>query len=137
MINDLKTITILFRAQHAIERYIRSDIERYGLNTTEFGVLEVLYHKGALPVKTILEKILIAPSSLSYVLGRLEKKAFITKTKQKSDNRSYLVALTEKGKSMFSDIYEEHRIRMRNKLNVLSHADEMALRTLLKKLGKQ
>ncbi len=136
MEQDLKTITILFRAKHGIETFIREDIKRHGLNTTEFGVLEVLYHKGALPVKVILEKILIAPSSLSYVIQRLVNKNYIDKCQQESDGRSFLISLTEKGHEIFSDIYAKHSARVRERLDRLSKDEEVTLRKLLKKIGK-
>src|SRR6266536_2353057 len=41
---------VLARAFGAVERHSRTSIARFGLNSTEFGVLEVLYHKGELPV---------------------------------------------------------------------------------------
>src|SRR5438128_7273787 len=41
---------VLARAFDAVDRHSRASIARFGLGTTEFGVLEVLYHKGELPV---------------------------------------------------------------------------------------
>ena len=101
MKNDLKTLTILLRATNFIQDKIKEDVVQYGLNLSEFGALEVLYHKGPLPVQSICEKVLIANSSMSYVIENLIKKELIEKVKDQNDRRIHIVHLTEKGKKLF------------------------------------
>ena len=111
MTNDLKTITILFRATNQIEKIIAEDVSQYGLNPSEFGALEVLYHKGPLPVQSICEKVLIASSSMSYVIENLIKKNYIVKVKNTEDKRIHFVHLTESGKEIvrksYADLFEK------------------------------
>ena len=38
----LKAVSILLRASQSLETVLKNDIESYGINTTEFGVLELL-----------------------------------------------------------------------------------------------
>lgn len=133
---DLKTLTIFFRARDTLEGLIKSDIASYGLNITEFGTLDALYHKGPLTVNAILEKVLVANSSMSYVLESLRKKGLITKTKHPKDKRSYLITLTDKGKDTFECMYETHQKNMRAHLDVLDEKEEKELQRLLKKIGK-
>jgi len=42
----LELWVVLARAFDAVERHSRASIASFGLCSTEFGVLEVLYHKG-------------------------------------------------------------------------------------------
>lgn len=137
MINDLKTITILFRATNQIEKIIAEDVAQYGLNPSEFGALEVLYHKGPLPVQAICEKVLIASSSMSYVIENLIKKDYIVKVKDKEDKRYHIVHLTEKGNSLMNEIYPKHVNKLRQVIDVLSSDEELILQQYLKKLGKK
>lgn len=137
MINDLKTITILFRATNTIEKIVMSDVAQYGLNASEFGALEVLYHKGPLPVQTICDKVLIASSSMSYVIENLIKKNYIVKVKNEYDKRIHIVHLTETGKLLMDTIYPKHVSHLRDTINVLNNDEERLLQNLLKKLGKQ
>jgi MarR family transcriptional regulator, 2-MHQ and catechol-resistance regulon repressor len=137
MINDLKTITILFRATNTIEKIVLSDVAKYGLNASEFGALEVLYHKGPLPVQTICDKVLIASSSMSYVIENLIKKNYIMKVKNEYDKRVHIVHLTETGKLLMDTIYPKHVSHLRDAINVLNNDEERLLQNLLKKLGKQ
>jgi len=136
MINDLKTITILFRATNEIEKIIADDVLQYGLNPSEFGALEVLYHKGPLPVQSICEKVLIASSSMSYVIENLIKKDYISKTKDIKDKRYHIVELTEKGRNLMDDIYPKHVQKLRKYIDILNQDEELSLQTYLKRLGK-
>ena len=43
---SLKLFIVLTRAMQSITKRVEEDIRNYGLNTTEFAVLELLYHKG-------------------------------------------------------------------------------------------
>jgi MarR family transcriptional regulator, 2-MHQ and catechol-resistance regulon repressor len=134
---DLKTLTILLRATDFIQQKIKEDVSKYDLNLSEFGTLEVLYHKGPLPVQSICEKVLIANSSMSYVIENLIKKEFIEKVKDPSDRRIHIVHLTQKGVMLFDDIYPKHLEHMRSFMDVLDINEEANLQFLLKKLGKQ
>lgn len=133
---DLKTITILFRTQNKLENIIREDVRCHGLNSSEFGALEVLYHKGPLPVQAIKEKVLIASSSMSYVIERLLDKDLITKSISSKDNRVHHVHLSQKGKGLMDEIYPKHVQTLRQTLNILTSEEELQLQTLLKKIGK-
>ena len=137
MSKDLKTLTILFRATNFIQETIKDDVSKHGLNLSEFGALEVLYHKGPLPVQSICEKVLIANSSMSYVIENLIKKELIKKTQNENDRRIHIVDLTEKGRLLFDDVYPKHLDHMRSVIDVLDESEEDELRKLLKKLGKQ
>ncbi len=48
-----------------------------GLGNPEFRVLEVLLHKGPLPVNTIGPRVWLTPGSISIAVDRLEKKALV------------------------------------------------------------
>lgn len=137
MINDLKTITILFRATNEIEKIIADDVSQYDLNPSEFGALEVLYHKGPLPVQSICEKVLIASSSMSYVIENLIRKEFINKTKNIQDKRYHIVELTENGRNLMDVIYPKHVEKLRKVIDILNQDEELSLQSNLKKLGKQ
>jgi MarR family transcriptional regulator, 2-MHQ and catechol-resistance regulon repressor len=135
--NDLKTLTILLRATNFIQEKIKEDVSKYDLNLSEFGALEVLYHKGPLPVQAICEKVLIANSSMSYVIENLIKKQLIDKIKDPSDRRIHIVHLTDKGIMLFDEVYPKHLAHMRSVIDVLDENEEKELQSLLKKLGIQ
>jgi MarR family 2-MHQ and catechol resistance regulon transcriptional repressor len=135
MADNLKTITVLFRAKNSFEALIKKDILSYGLNPSEFGALEALYHKGRLTVQQITEKVLIANSSMTYVLDNLVKRDLITRMKDETDRRIYVVDLTDKGRQFMDDIYPKHYHNMTSVLSCLTKEEERTLQLLLKKIG--
>ena len=111
------------------------DLSRTGLGDSDFRVLEVLLHKGPLPVNTIGPKVWLTPGSISVAVDRLEKKAFV-KRKNTDDRRVRLVELTPKGRALITRIFRKHVIAMEEAAAVLSKEERLTLLRLLKKLGK-
>lgn len=134
---DLKTIISLFRATDAFSKAIQRDVKAYGLNVTEFGIMEALYHKKQMSIKELLEKVLITNSTMSYVIEQLIKKDFIKKQQSQTDRRSYLLTLSNHGYTLMDSAFKLHKKHMRSILDVLSEEEEQALRAMLKKIGKR
>lgn len=66
---------LFWKASHAVMRYDQQSIGRQGFaSLSDFAVLEVLLHKGALPVNTIGEKILLTSGSITTAVQRMEKR---------------------------------------------------------------
>jgi len=123
-----------FRAlmAHSVESL---DLSRTGLGDSDFRVLEVLLHKGPLPVNTIGPKVWLTPGSISVAVDRLEKKALV-KRKNTGDRRVRLVELTPKGRALIIKIFRRHVAAMEKAAGVLSKEERLMLLRLLKKLGK-
>jgi len=134
--NELKTITVLFRAYNSLEKAVRDDIAKYGLNTSEFGVLEALYHKEKLSVKGVIDKVLTPNSSMSYVIENLVNKGYIIKKQSEKDKRSFVLELTQAGRELMAVIFPLHKQNIRDILNVLDREEEIALQKALVKIGK-
>jgi len=117
------------RAQESLK------LGRAGLGDSEFRVLEVLLHKGPLPVNTIGPKVWLTPGSISVAVDRLEKKGLV-KRKNTDDRRVRLVELTPKGRAVITKTFREHAAAMEVAAVVLSKEERLMLMRLLKKLGK-
>jgi MarR family 2-MHQ and catechol resistance regulon transcriptional repressor len=117
---------------HSVESV---DLSRAGLGDSDFRVLEVLLHKGPLPVNTIGPKVWLTPGSISVAVDRLEKKALV-KRKNTDDRRVRLVELTAKGRALIATIFRKHLTAMEKAAGVLSKDERLILLRLLKKLGK-
>jgi MarR family 2-MHQ and catechol resistance regulon transcriptional repressor len=106
-----------------------------GLGDSEFRVLEVLLHRGSLPVNTIGPKVWLTPGSISVAVDRLEKKALV-KRRNTDDRRVRLVELTAKGRALITKTFREHAAAMEEAAVILSKEERLMLLQLLKKLGK-
>ena len=106
-----------------------------GLGDSEFRVLEVLLHRGSLPVNTIGPKVWLTPGSISVAVDRLEKKALV-KRRNTDDRRVRLVELTAKGRALITRTFRKHAAAMEVAAGILSKEERLVLLQLLKKLGK-
>src|SRR5699024_2371398 len=97
---SLKAFVGIKRTNDLLEKSVKKDVRSYGLNISEFAVLELLYNKGPLPINRIQERILIANSITFYVLYKLQKKEYIVRQKDEDDKRSMIVLLTDKGEEL-------------------------------------
>src|SRR6202047_4669621 len=111
------------------------ELSRAGLGDSDFRVLEVLLHKGPLPVNTIGPKVWLTPGSISVAVDRLEKTALVKRTNT-DDRRVRLVELTAKGRALITKTFREHAAAMEEAAGVLSKEERRMLLRLLKKLGK-
>jgi MarR family 2-MHQ and catechol resistance regulon transcriptional repressor len=112
------------------------NLSRTGLGDSDFRVLEVLLHKGSLPVNTIGPKVWLTPGSISVAVDRLERKALVRR-RNTEDRRVRLVELTAKGRALITKTFREHAAAMEEVAGVLSKEERLTLLQLLKKLGKQ
>ncbi|WP_221567376.1 MarR family winged helix-turn-helix transcriptional regulator [Alkalihalobacillus sp. TS-13] len=134
--SSLELFVVLSRAYQSIMEVARKDIQRYGLNLTEFGVLELLYHKGPHPLQKIGGKILLASGSITYVVDKLEEKGYLERKACEKDRRITYAYLTEKGKTLMEDIFPSHEEVLKQALNGITEAEKTEAIRLLKELGK-
>jgi MarR family transcriptional regulator, 2-MHQ and catechol-resistance regulon repressor len=128
---------VLARAFRALAAHAEEslNLSRTGLGDSDFRVLEVLLHKGPLPVNTIGPKVWLTPGSISVAVDRLEKTALV-KRKNTDDRRVRLVELTAKGRALITKTFREHAAAMEEAAGALSKKERLMLLQLLKKLGQ-
>ena len=127
---------ILMKAFRALARHAQRSLHETGLGDSDFRVLEVLLHKGPLPVNTIGPKVDLTPGSISVAIDRLENKALVARKGDPEDRRIRVVELTAQGKKLISKIFQRHATLMESAMGGLSEEEREALIGLLKKMGK-
>ncbi|KUP07597.1 transcriptional regulator [Bacillus coahuilensis m2-6] len=132
---SLKLFIVLSRAFKVISEKSNSGISSFGLNPTEFAVLELLYHKGKQPLQQIGEKILLASGSITYVVDKLEKKGYLERVSCPNDRRVTYAEITESGNKFIGDIFPAHVDMLHEVMSVLSPEEKDEAIALLKKLG--
>jgi MarR family 2-MHQ and catechol resistance regulon transcriptional repressor len=85
---------VMMKAMRALTRYAAAGIEETGLGLSDFGVLEVLLHKGPLPVNTIGPIVDLTPGSISIAVDRRFEKGLVSRVESTEDRRVRIVALT-------------------------------------------
>jgi MarR family transcriptional regulator, 2-MHQ and catechol-resistance regulon repressor len=127
---------VFMKAFQALIPHAAQSIERTKLGDSDFRVLEVLLHKGPLPVNTIGPKVWLTPGSISVAVDRLVQKGLVSRKNHPEDRRVRRVELTSKGRALITRGFGEHAAAMEDVAGVLSKNERLTLLRLLKKLGK-
>jgi MarR family transcriptional regulator, 2-MHQ and catechol-resistance regulon repressor len=128
---------VMMKAMRALTRYAAAGIEETGLGLSDFGVLELLLHKGPLPVNTIGPIVDLTPGSISIAVDRLFAKGLVSRVESAEDRRVRIVALTPRGKDLIVSAFRKHSGQMKRVFFELSPKELRALEAALKKVGKQ
>lgn len=132
---SLKLFIVMNRALEELRKRATEDVKQHGLNLSEFAVLELLYHKGPQPIQVIGKKVLLASSSITYVIDKLEKKQLITREACPKDRRVFHVTLTTEGESLIQEIFPGHRQAIAEMFANLSLEQKETAIELVKKIG--
>ena len=117
-------------------RYDQKSIARQGFaSLSDFAVLEVLLHKGSLPVNTIGEKVLLTSGSITTAVQRLEKKGLVRRERSEGDARVVLVHLTEAGSELIETAFAEHAANLDELFEEFSDDERAQFAGLMRKLG--
>jgi len=133
----LKLWVVLSRAHDAIARRAAEDVERQGLSMTDFAVLEVLYHRGPLPLGEIGDRVLLRSGSLTYAVDRLEEKRMLRRRPSAEDLRVTFAELTPAGRAVMDRVFPVHAETIRQTLSALSRTEKREVTDLLKRLGRR
>jgi MarR family 2-MHQ and catechol resistance regulon transcriptional repressor len=128
---------VMMKAMRALTRYAAAGIEGTGLGDSDFGVLEVLLHKGPLPVNTIGPIVDLTPGSISIAVDRLVAKGLVSRVESTEDRRVRMVALTPRGKDLIVSAFRKHSGQMKRVFSELSPEELRGLEAALKKIGKR
>jgi MarR family 2-MHQ and catechol resistance regulon transcriptional repressor len=128
---------VMMKAMRALTRYAAAGIEETGLGLSDFGVLEVLLHKGPLPVNTIGPIVDLTPGSISVAINRLFAKGLVSRVESTDDRRVRIVALTPRGRDLIVAAYRKHSGQMKKVFSELSPRELRSLGVALKKVGKR
>ena len=128
---------VMMKAMRALTRYAAAGIDETGLGLSDFAVLEVLLHKGPLPVNTIGPMVDLTPGSISIAVDRLVAKGLVSRVESAEDRRVRIVALTPRGKALIDSAFRKHSGQMERVFSELSPKDRRGLEVTLKKVGKR
>src|ERR1700756_588955 len=128
---------VMMKAMRALTKYAAAGIEETGLGLSDFAVLEVLLHKGPLPVNTIGPIVDLTPGSISTAVDRLVVKGLVSRVESAEDRRVRIVALTPRGKALIDSAFRKHSGQMKRVFSELSQEELRDLEVDLKKVGKR
>jgi MarR family 2-MHQ and catechol resistance regulon transcriptional repressor len=100
-------------------------------------VLEVLLHKGPLPVNTIGPIVDLTPGSISIAVDRLVAKGLVSRVESTEDRRVRIVNLPSQGRDLIVTAFRKHAGKMKAVFSELSPEELRGFEMALKKVGKR
>jgi len=127
---------LFWKASHAVMRFDQASIARSGFSSlSDFAVLEVLLHKGSLPVNTIGEKVFLTSGSITTAVQRLEKRELVYRERSEEDGRVVLVHLTAAGRELIETAFTAHAANLERLFETFDEADRATFSDFMRKLG--
>ncbi len=126
---------VLWKAAKAVEQIDRASIRSTGLCLSDFTILEVLLHKGAMPVNAIGRKVLLTSGSMTTAIGRLQQRGLVSRQTDPADRRITHVDLTAAGRRLIEQAFARHAANFEQAFAHLDAVERADLQRLLKKLG--
>jgi MarR family 2-MHQ and catechol resistance regulon transcriptional repressor len=133
----IHTWLIMMKAFQAIHHFAFPPILKEGLGDSDFRVLDVLLHKGPMPVNAIGPKVDLNPGSVSVAVDRLYKKGLVSRVESESDRRVRTVSLTEKGRRVFVPIFRQHAALIQRAFQDVSPEEQHQMEEVLKRIGRR
>jgi MarR family 2-MHQ and catechol resistance regulon transcriptional repressor len=133
----IHTWLIMIKASQSIARYALQPLLAEELGDSDFRVLDVLLHKGPMPVNAIGPKVDLNPGSVSVAVDRLYKKRLVSRVESESDRRVRTVSLTERGRRVFLPIFRQHATLLKRAFQDVSPDEQRQMEEVLKKIGRR
>jgi MarR family 2-MHQ and catechol resistance regulon transcriptional repressor len=127
----------LLRANRAVAARLEPRLAACGLTLTQFGVLELLLHKGPLHQREIGRKVLTSPGNVTDVIDKLEARGLVERLRDPADRRMMRVALSGHGRMVIEDLFPRHAADIARTMSGLSRDELGTLAALLRKLGME
>jgi MarR family 2-MHQ and catechol resistance regulon transcriptional repressor len=125
----------LWRTSHKIRQADEASIQQAGFRSrSDFAVLEVLLHKGPLPVNTIGKKVLLTSGSITTAVQRLEKQGWVRRSADPGDARKVVIELTPEGRNRIEEAFSLHAKRLEDCFAPLNPKEKKTFIALMKKL---
>ncbi len=128
---------ILMKAHEAMRSHAERHIHSLGIGFSDFAALEVLLHKGPLPVNEIGRLVRLTSGSMTTAVDRLERKGMVERRNDPGDRRARVVHLTAAGRKLIECAFADHEAAMERAASGLTPQERSQAAALLKKLGKR
>jgi len=133
---SLKLWVVLSRAHAALADHAQADVARHGLTLAEFGVLEVLFHRGPLLLGEVQRKVLVSSGGITYLVDRLVRQGLVERRPCPEDRRARYAALTAAGHTLIERIFPDHARAIQRATAGLGTKEKRAAAALLRTLGR-
>ena len=86
-------------SKEVIKKY-KPILDEFDLTYTQYITMMVLWEYGSINVKTLGDMLFLDSGTLTPLLKKLESKGYITRNRDKNDERNLIISITDSGKKL-------------------------------------
>jgi MarR family 2-MHQ and catechol resistance regulon transcriptional repressor len=131
----LDTFVKLSRSVNSLSHRLAPGLAAAGLTESQLAVLEALLHLGPLHQRDLAERILKSSGNLTMVIGNLERRRLVRRTRSATDRRFIEIRLSPEGARLIRRVFPAHAERVTGLMGVLTETEQRTLARLCRKLG--
>lgn len=87
-----------------IKKKGREILQDFNITPPQFDALQVLEDEGELTIGDLSSKLFLAPSTITYLVDRMEKNCLVTRIRDNKDRRSIKIKVEDKGFKLISEV---------------------------------
>jgi DNA-binding MarR family transcriptional regulator len=132
--NALQAFRQLAYTYLKLQRRVEDMLVPYGLALSQFEALAKVGMNPGVIQQELVKYLLVTKGNVGALVDRLEEARLIERRPDPADRRANRLYLTPDGTSMVTEIFEKHRVLVKEMLSPLDTAQRKTLRLLLKAL---
>ena len=114
--------------------HLRTHMEKIGLHRGQGFALLHLWHHDGIPQRELSEAMHVSPASVTNMLQRMERDGWITRERDREDQRVVRVYLTRKAKALRAEARTAFREMEKELASIYTNEERETLKRLLMKL---
>lgn len=87
--------------------YGRTILSKYNLSNSQFNIIVYIYFHGAKNLKELCEELVLAPSTISEMLVRMEESDLVKKERNDIDKRKIAIDITDRSREIVNTVIKK------------------------------
>jgi len=128
-------IAAIRRITRAIDLHSRLLLQKNGLTIPQLSALQAIQRLQPVSIGALAREIHLGPATLTGILGRLESRKLVSRTRNDVDKRSVVVQLTDDGIALLKDAPSLLQDRFRVELSKLQEWEQTTILATLQRIA--
>jgi len=132
---EAQIIVALRRITRAIDLHSRLLLQKNGLTIPQLAALQAVQRLQPITVGALARNIHLGTATVTGILGRLEDRGLVSRTRGDSDRRSVVIELTEQGAKLVAEAPSLLQDRFRRELGKLQEWEQTMILATLQRIA--
>ncbi|MCF7926111.1 MAG: MarR family transcriptional regulator [Candidatus Izimaplasma sp.] len=134
---NIKLVVVLQKLNQSLLSRLEKNLLELKITPSMYTMLAHLYNVKKETTQKLGEKAFVTSGTITHLVNKLKKRKFVTKIKDKTDNRVYWIEITNKGETFFQSIHQQHKVYLDSLLSTFDYTTKHELIKQLKYFGKE